>query len=42
MVANLATTTVASIQNSSEWEKERRGGGWGVGGRQYIGMVSLG
>ena len=29
MDANLATTTVASIQNSGEWEKERRGGGGG-------------
>ena len=41
MVANLATTTVASIQNSGEWEKERGGGG-GVGCRQYIGMVTPG
>ena len=40
MVANLATTTVASIQNSGEWEKERGGGG--VGCRQYIGMVTPG
>ena len=29
MVANLATTTVAAIQNSGEWEKERGGGGVG-------------
>ena len=42
MVANLATTTVASIQNSGEWEKERKGGGGGGGCRQYIGMVTPG
>ena len=45
MVANVATTTVASIQNSGEWEKERgvEVVGWGGGGcRQYIGMVTPG
>ena len=41
MVANLATTAVASIQNSGEWEKERKGGGGGEC-RQYIGMVMPG
>ena len=37
IVANLATTTVASIQTSGEWGKER-----GMGCRQYIGMVTPG